>query len=152
MKLAPIRHWSSLKDWVLSQEDYDLSRFIFLGHIEPVRLDEILGRSDLHFYLSVPFVLFWSLINALACGCVVLGSDVEPVCEVIEPGRCGLLEPLFDIERLTETALRVLEDPSAYRPLGQAARALVEAKYSLEVCIPELKDYCERVAQKGQAT
>src|SRR6266851_1892922 len=57
----------SFKQWVLSQGDYDLSRFIFLGHIEPARLAEILCRSDLHLYLTVPFVLSWSLLNAMAC-------------------------------------------------------------------------------------
>jgi glycosyltransferase involved in cell wall biosynthesis len=141
----------SFKEWVLSQGDYDLSRFVFLGHIEPAELADVLGRSDLHFYLSVPFVLSWSLLNAMSCACVVLGSDVAPVREVIEPGRCGLLEPLFDTERLSETALRVLNDPSSYRPLGQAARALVEEKYSLDVCIPELKSYFDRFAERGRA-
>jgi glycosyltransferase involved in cell wall biosynthesis len=139
----------SFKEWVLSQGDYDLSRFVFLGHVEPARLAEVLCRSDLHFYLSVPFVLSWSLLNAMSCACVVLGSDVDPVREVIAPGRCGLLEPLFDTERLTETALRVLANPGSYRPLGQAARALVEENYSLDVCIPRLKNYFERVAQTG---
>ncbi len=137
----------SFKQWVLSQGDYDLSRFIFLGHIEPARLAQVFGRSDLHIYLSVPFVVSWSLLNALACGCVVLGSQVDPVREVVEPGRTGLLEPLFDIDRLAETALGVLADPGKYRPLGQAARESVEEKYSLDVCIPELKEFFERVAQ-----
>jgi glycosyltransferase involved in cell wall biosynthesis len=142
---------TSFKQWVLSQGDYDLSRFIFLGHIEPARLAEVLCRSDLHLYLTVPFVLSWSLINAMACGCVVLGSDVDPVREVISPGRSGLLEPLFDTERLAETALRVLDDPGSYRALGQAARALIEEKYGLDVCVQELKDYFERVAQTACA-
>jgi len=81
---------------------------------------------------------------------VVLGSDVDPVREVISPGLSGLLEPLFDTERLAETALRVLDDPGSYRPLGQAARALVEEKYGLDVCIPELKNYFERVTQTAR--
>lgn len=137
---------SSFKQWVLSQGEYDLSRFVFLGHVEPARLAEILCRSNLHIYLTVPFVLSWSLLNALACGCVVLGSDVDPVREVLSPGRTGLLEPLFDLDRLTETALHVLDDPGNYRALGQAARTLVEEKYSIDVCVPELKAYFERVA------
>lgn len=136
----------SFKQWVLSQGDYDLSRFVFLGHVEPARLADVLGRSDLHFYLTVPFVLSWSLINAMSCACTVLGADVEPVREVLAPGRTGLLEPLFDTERLAETALRVLDDPGSYRPLGLAARALVEEKYALDVCIPTLKTYFERIA------
>jgi glycosyltransferase involved in cell wall biosynthesis len=139
----------SFKQWVLGQGEYDLSRFVFLGQVLPERLAELFCISDLHFYLSVPFVLSWSLFDALASGCVVLASDAPQVREVIEPGVNGLLEPFFDVERLTETALRVLEDPVQFQPLGQAARKLVEAKYSLEIAIPELKRYFERVAAAG---
>ena len=64
-------------------------------------------------------MLSWSLLNAMASGCVVLGSDVPPVREVIRPGENGLVEPLFDVECLTETALRVLDDPAEFAPLGQ---------------------------------
>jgi glycosyltransferase involved in cell wall biosynthesis len=135
----------SFKQWVLSQGDYDLSHFVFIRHLEPVYLSELLCLSDLHLYLTVPFVLSWSLMDALACGRVVLASDVPPVREVIEPNRTGLIKPLFDMEGLAETALRVLDDPAAFAPLGRAARALMEEKYSLDVAVPELKDYFERV-------
>jgi glycosyltransferase involved in cell wall biosynthesis len=134
----------SFKQWVLSQGDYDLSRFVFLHHLEPEQLSELLCLSDLHLYLTVPFVLSWSLMDALACGCVVLASDVPPVREVIEPDRTGLIRPLFDTEELVEAALRVLDDPAGFAPLGRAARALMEEKYSLDVAVPELKDYFER--------
>jgi glycosyltransferase involved in cell wall biosynthesis len=136
----------SFKQWALEQDDYDLSRFVFLPHLEPERLADLLGLSDLHLYLTVPFVVSWSLFDALACGCAVLAADVEPVREVIEPGRTGLVEPLFDADRLAETALRVLDDPAAFRPLGQAGRALLEEKYGLDVTVPRLKDYFERMA------
>jgi glycosyltransferase involved in cell wall biosynthesis len=137
----------SFKQWVLGRVEHDPGRFVFLGQVEPEQLARVLARSDLHVYLTVPFVLSWSLFNALACGCVVLASDVEPVREVIEPGVDGLVEPLFDVERLTETALRVLADPPAFRPLGEAGRRRMEERYSLEVAIPGLKDYFERRAQ-----
>ena len=56
------------------------SRFRFLGHVEPEILAAVLRRSDLHVYLSVPFVLSWSVLNALACGCVVLAGLPHGVC------------------------------------------------------------------------
>lgn len=136
----------SFKSWVLSQNEYDLSRFLFLGQVEPDRLADILRLSDLHLYLSVPFVLSWSLLDTLATGCVVLAGDVAPVREVIVPGTNGLLEPLFDRERLTETALRVLDDPAGFRELGQAARLLIEERFALDVTVPRLKAYFEKVA------
>jgi glycosyltransferase involved in cell wall biosynthesis len=80
---------------------------------------------------------------------VVLGSDVPPVREVIRPGENGLVEPLFDVERLTETALRVLDDPVEFAPLGQAARRTIEESYSIEVCIPRLNEFFARVASRG---
>ena len=140
----------SFKQWVLNQGSYDLSRFLFLGRILPEQLADIFRISDLHIYLTAPFVLSWSMLNAMASGCVVLGSDVPPVREVIRPGQNGLVEPLFDVERLTETALKVLEDPAAFAPLGQAARRTIEEQYSLELCIPPLKDFFERVAAQTE--
>ena len=108
----------SFKQWVLSQGSYDLSRFLFLGRILPEQLADILRLSDLHIYLTAPFVLSWSLFNAMASGCVVLASDVPPVREVIEPGENGLVEPLFDVDRLTETRSAGPRRPGRLRPAG----------------------------------
>ena len=138
----------SFKQWVLGQETYDLSRFIFLGRVLPEQLADILRISDLHIYLTAPFVLSWSMLDAMATGCVVLAADVPPVREVIEPGHNGLVEALFDVEGLTDTALRVLADPAEFAPLGRAARQTIEENYSLETCIPPLADFLERVANK----
>jgi glycosyltransferase involved in cell wall biosynthesis len=84
----------------------------------------------------------------MASGCVVLASDVPPVREVIEPGVNGLVEPLFDVDRLAETALRVLDDPAAFSPLGLAARRTIDERYSVETCIPPLADFFERIANR----
>ncbi|MHB1561057.1 MAG: glycosyltransferase [Isosphaeraceae bacterium] len=138
----------SFKQWVLSRGDYDLSRFIFLGRVLPEKLADILRISDLHIYLTAPFVLSWSLLNAMSSGCVVLGSDVPPVREVLRPDENGLVAPLFDVEVLTSKALAVLDDPAAYAPLGLAARRTIEEAYSLEVCIPPLRDFFERIATR----
>jgi glycosyltransferase involved in cell wall biosynthesis len=138
----------SFKQWVLSRGQYDLSRFVFVGRVLPEQLADILRISNLHIYLTAPFVLSWSLLNAMASGCVVLGSDIPPVREVLRPGENGLVESLFDLERLTETALEVLDDPARFAPLGRAARRTIEESYSLEVCIPPLKDFFERVGAR----
>jgi glycosyltransferase involved in cell wall biosynthesis len=141
----------SFKQWVLRQSSCDLSPFLFLGHLAQEELASLLCLSDLHVYLSAPFVLSWSLVNALACECVVLAGDTPPVREVLRHEQTGLIEPLFDVDSLATTALRVLENPQRYRPLGQAARHMVEEHYSLDVCVPALKDYFERVAGGVQA-
>jgi glycosyltransferase involved in cell wall biosynthesis len=136
----------SFKDWVLRQGSYDLSRFVFLDRLGSEDLAELLARSDLHLYLTVPFVLSWSLFNAMASGCTVLAGDVAPVREVIHHGQTGFVGPLLDTERLADLALDILADPAQYRPLGAAARALMEERYSIECAVPELKDYFERMA------
>jgi glycosyltransferase involved in cell wall biosynthesis len=84
----------------------------------------------------------------MATGVPVLASDIAPVREIIEPGVTGLLEPLFDIDRLTETALRILADPAGFAELGTAARRLIEEKYSIETCIPPLKEFLEQVKKR----
>lgn len=136
----------SFRDWAMARDAIDPDRILFLGHVEPDALADVLRISDLHLYLTVPFVLSWSLFNALSTGCVVLASDVDPVREVIEPGVNGLVVPLFDVDRMAEAALRVLADPAEFAPLGAAARRTVEERYSIEVAIPPLARFFERVA------
>ncbi len=139
----------SFKQWVLAQGDHDVSRFLFLGRILPEHLAGILRRSDLHLYFTAPFVVSWSLLSAMATGVPVLASDVDPVREIIEPGVNGLLEPLFDLDRLTEEALAVLADPAEFAPLGVAARRTAVERYGIEASIPPLKEFFERVAARG---
>ena len=93
---------------------------------------------DLHIYLTVPFVLSWSLFNALACGAVVLASDTAPVRELIQHRQNGLLAPFFDVDQFTQLALEVLRDPTAYSELGQHGGQLIEASYGLEQTLPQM--------------
>ncbi|HYT89860.1 MAG TPA: glycosyltransferase [Gemmataceae bacterium] len=129
---------ASFKDWVLSRDDYDLSRFVFTGLLPTPALAELFSLSDLHIYLTVPFVLSWSLMDALACGATVLASDTGPVREMIEHGKNGLLTDFFDVERLADTASKVLDAPQEYRHLGAAGVEMIRAHYSLEVCLPQM--------------
>jgi len=129
----------TFKEHVLQTERPDLRRFRFLGAIPAAQLVEVLSLSDLHIHLTVPFVLSWSLLNALACECVVLASDVAPVREVIQHDRSGLLAGFSDVEGLAAQAMAVLRDPPAYRRLGAAGRALVEERYSLDRTLPKLE-------------
>ena len=134
---------------VLSQDSDDLNRFIFAGQIMETKLVEILSLSDLHIYLTVPFVLSWSMMDALACGCTVLGSATAPVEEMIRHEENGLLASFDDVEGLTHQALRVLKDPEQFRPLGQAGVRLIDEKYSLTRTAPQLLDLFQRVI-RGQ--
>ncbi len=137
---------STFKDHVLAQDAYDLDRIHFLGHVSRDELVRVLSLSDLHIYLTVPFVLSWSLLNAMACGCTVLASDTAPVREVIRDRVNGLMCDFFDVEGLAETAIGVLKEPLAHRDLGRVAVRTIQERYSLEVTLRQLTAFFEEVA------
>jgi glycosyltransferase involved in cell wall biosynthesis len=140
----------SFKEHVLRQDEYDLERFVFLGQVKPTQLARILSLSDLHVYLTVPFVLSWSLLDAMACACTVLASDTAPVREVIHHNENGLLCDFFDVDGLAARAVQVLKDPHTYRSLGQAAAETVRQRYSLDVIFPQMAAFYEEVALRSR--
>lgn len=140
----------TFREHVIEMEHPDLTRFRFLGTLPKPQLANLLSMSDLHLYLTVPFVLSWSLLNALACECIVLASDVAPVREVIHHEHTGLLGNFFDVEGLAAQAIRVLRDPQQYRQLGLEGRALVEREYGLDKVVPQFVSLFEKVVTQNQ--
>jgi glycosyltransferase involved in cell wall biosynthesis len=128
----------SFKEWVLSRDQYDLSRFVFTGLLPTPALAHLLAITDLHIYLTVPFILSWSLMDAMASGATVLASDTAPVREMIADGRNGLLVDFFDVEGMAATASKVLDVPKDYKPLGRAGVEMIRERYSLDVCLPRM--------------
>jgi glycosyltransferase involved in cell wall biosynthesis len=135
----------SFKEWVLSQDSYDLSRFQFLGLIPPTELAKLFNFTDVHVYLTVPFVLSWSLVDALACGATVLASDTAPVREMIQPGVNGVLFDFFNPDALAELAHQLLDRKEQYQVLGRQAAALIRQRYSIDVCLPKMVELYESV-------
>jgi glycosyltransferase involved in cell wall biosynthesis len=143
---------TSFKDWVLSRDKYDLSKFIFTGRINAPDLAKLLATSDLHIYLTAPFVLSWSMMNAMACGATVLASDTPPVREMIRNGENGLLTDFFNIEELAQKALMVLRDPPGFHHLGKAAEEMIEQRYSMEAMIPQhIKMYEDALSRRSSS-
>ena len=138
----------TFKQWVLDQDDYDLSRIKFLGRISPPELAKLFSLSDVHVYLTIPFVLSWSLMNALACGTTVIASDTAPVREMIQHGETGLLVDFFDVDAFAAAINRVLDDQPGHQPLGEATQQLIEERYSLEKCLPETLTLYENVVSR----
>jgi glycosyltransferase involved in cell wall biosynthesis len=111
----------SFRHHVLSEGGYDLTRFRFPGFVPQDVLADILSTGDMHIYLTEPFIASWSMVNAMACGSVLVASDQSCVREYVTHNRDGLLVDFFDCENLARQALEILKDPSAYRHLGEAA-------------------------------
>ena len=146
------RHFGgkTLKQYILSLGYLDTSRFHFLGLLSPVDLARLFALSDVHCYLTVPFILSWSVFNALSCGVTLLASDTPSVREVVKHGQNGLLVPFFDEIGFAEQANAILNDPAKYKPLGQAGRQLVQQCYSYEACLPPIHRLYEQTASAGK--
>jgi glycosyltransferase involved in cell wall biosynthesis len=137
----------TFREHVMAQASYDRDRFIFTGLLDVSKLVDLWSFSDLHLYFTVPFVLSWSMVDALACGCTVLASDTEPVREMIDDGSNGLLCGFYDVEGFAAKAVEVLRDPAAFRHLGEAAVARVRNAYAIDVILPRLARLFEQTAQ-----
>jgi glycosyltransferase involved in cell wall biosynthesis len=128
----------------------DLSRIHFVGQVPHPVLHDLFRVAACHVYLTYPFVLSWSLLEAMACGAVVIGSATPPLQEVIRDGENGLLVDFFDGDALAQRIAAVLADPTAHRPLGESARRDVVAGYDLTtVCLPRQLELVDRLALAG---
>lgn len=112
----------------------DFSRIHRLGRLPYSELIAILQLSAVHVYFSYPYALSWSLLEAMACGAVIVGSANGPVDEVIQHGHNGLLVPFSAHDQLVNTLLQVLGNVDSFASLGIAARASVEQRYTLQAC------------------
>lgn len=113
-------------------------RLHFLGHVAYPDYLRALQVSSAHVYLTYPFVLSWSLVEAMSAGCLVIGSDTAPVREVVNAGN-GVLVPFFDVERLADVAIDALARPEHFRPRRAAARTMAVRDFDLQrTCLPAL--------------
>lgn len=118
--------------------ELDLSRIHFVGRIPHNVLHKVFQVCACHVYLTYPFVLSWSMLEAMSCGALVVASATPPVQEVIINGKNGLLVDFFDSQALANQIAAVLTEPTAYKHLAQAAREHVQATYDLNnICLPK---------------
>ncbi|GAB0119345.1 glycosyltransferase [Acidisoma sp. 7E03] len=125
---------SSWKETMLREMagKYDTSRVHFLGQVPYETHIALLRRSDVHVYLTYPFVASWSLREAMAVGCAIIGSDTPPVREFVTHEETGLLVPFLEPARIADGILRLLEEPALARRLRANARAYAEAHLDRE--------------------
>jgi glycosyltransferase involved in cell wall biosynthesis len=126
----PMTYRQKYLDEVASQ--LDMARVHFVGRIPFNQYQKVLQISRLHVYLTYPFVLSWSMLEAMSAGCLVLGSATPPVQEVLTDGENGLLFPFHNHEALAERAIEALANPERHAALRTAARETIVRKYDFE--------------------
>ncbi|NWC00520.1 glycosyltransferase [Pseudomonas gingeri] len=118
-------------------DSLDLNRVHFLGKVPYSTFLKVLQISCVHVYLTYPFVLSWSMLEAMSAGCVIVGSKTQPVEEVIRHGENGLLVDFFSSEQISARVVDVLKEPRAFASLRHNARQTIVNHYDLKtLCLP----------------
>jgi glycosyltransferase involved in cell wall biosynthesis len=124
----------------ISEEDWQ--RVHFVGHLHYKHFMQILQLSKVHVYLTYPFVLSWSLLEAMSAGCAIVASKTQPLLEAIKHNETGLLIDFFDPSSLAETVHQLLESPTELVRLGENARLFAQKNYDLKkVSLPKQIDW-----------
>ena len=127
--------------------DEDWARVHFLGHVPHHLFTGLQQLSSVHVYLTYPFVLSWSLLEAMSCGCTIVASDTQPLHEAIRHGHTGRLVSFFDRGALVDEVCALLDNPQERARLGAAARDFARHHYDLKtVCLPGQVRWVEGLA------
>lgn len=122
-------------------------RVFFIGKVNYDVFISLLQLSTVHVYLTYPFVLSWSLLEAMSIGCAIVASDTAPVKEVITHNETGKLVNFFDNQALAAQIIDLLNNPEARQKLGQQARAYAIEHYDLNsVCLPQQLQWIEQLS------
>ncbi len=114
----------------------DMSRLHFIGYLPHDEMLTILRISAAHIYLTVPFVLSWSVLEAMSAGCALVSSDTMPIREVVENGKNGLLVDFFSAGEVAEKVFQILDHPDRMQAMRDAARQTIVDRYDLKKLLP----------------
>jgi glycosyltransferase involved in cell wall biosynthesis len=130
------------------QNDLDMERVHFVGRVPYDVFVNLMQVTAAHVYLTYPFVLSWSMLEAMACGALIIGSRTPPVEEVLKEGENGLLVDFFDKEGIADAVIGALARQSAFQHLRAGARRTVAENYDLStVCLPRHIELVEKLAR-----
>ena len=126
----------------------DPDRVHFLGRVPRAQFLSLMQLTRVHAYLTYPFVLSWSMVETLAAGTLVVGSNTAPVAEVIKDGVNGRLVDFFDVKGWSAALTDALARPEAYDGMRQAAQQMARERYDLKtVCLPKQIELLTRLAR-----
>ncbi len=132
------------KDVMLEKFPLDMSRVHFTDLLPYDEYLQVLKASSVHLYLTRPFVLSWSMLEALSTGCLVVGSSTAPVKEVIEDGVNGLLVDFFTPKKIASKIIEALNNPDKMAKIRTRARETILEKYDLAKLLPQHLEWIEQ--------
>lgn len=127
----------SYKARALAAHDFDMSRLHFTGHIPRDQYRAVLFAASVHVYLTTPFVLSWSMLEAMCAGKLVVASGTEPVREVVADGENGVLTEFHDPAAIAGAVIRVLENSAGHDEMRRRARATILERYAMRDIFPQ---------------
>ena len=125
------------KEAMLEKFPLDLNRVHFTDLLPYNEYLQVLQASSVHIYLTRPFVLSWSMLEALSTGCLIVASDTAPVTEVIEDGVNGLLVDFFSPEQISDRVIEALDNPEKMAEIRTKARETILERYDLAKLLPQ---------------
>lgn len=139
----------SYKQAMLEKLDMDLTRVHFTGLLPYGQYRQVLQASSVHVYLTRPFVLSWSFMEAMASGCLLVASDTAPVREVITHGENGLLADFFDPVQIAARIEESLDNPDKMRSIRANARQTMVERYALSSLLPRQVELLRQMVEKS---
>lgn len=125
------------KDLMLEKVPLDLNRVHFTGLLPYPEYLQVLQASSVHLYLTRPFVLSWSMLEALSTGCLIVASNTAPVTEMIQDGVNGLLVDFFSPEEICDRIEEALDNPEQMAQIRAQARETILERYDLAQLLPQ---------------
>lgn len=149
---SPLPEGRSYKHEMMKKVSVDKSRVHFTGSLPYGMYRNVLQASSVHVYLTRPFVLSWSLLEAMSCGCLIVASNTDPVTEVIRHGTNGLLTSFNSPNKIALDVISALADKRNLQILRDNARSTILERYSVDKCLPTLISMFDNVLGKCRTT
>jgi glycosyltransferase involved in cell wall biosynthesis len=136
------------KDVMLEKVPLDLNRVHFTGLLPYPEYLQVLQASSVHLYLTRPFVLSWSMLEALSAGCLVVASNTAPVTEMIQDGINGLLVDFFDTQAICDRIEYALDNPTPMVSIRHQARETILERYDLAQLLPQHLQWIQEITEQ----
>ena len=143
---------TTYKKMMLKELDLDMDRVHFVGGLPFNEYVNLLQITSAHVYLTYPFVLSWSLLDAMSCACPIVASNTAPILEVMQHNYNGILFDFFNIDEQVEKIEYALDNKDKMEALRHNARKTIVENYALKDLLPKHIEYIKSLALKNKET